>query len=340
MNIVTTMTRPGSFGDILYQRAQFYFNSNTDGKFANHIFHIKAIFLLAIYATAYSLFSFAAISFIQLLLLACILGFCHVFIPVNIGHDAIHGSVSSSNWINKLGLFAFELTGSNSYMYKKKHLEAHYNKENGSKTIAIESQGLLLQKENKSGKSNLPVFFYLFYAQYMIFLRDYILFFGSKEPIPAKQIIKLIICKAAYFIAFLVLPFANSPHSVWQIIIALLLMYLFVTIFLVVILLMPTEKLEQPRNTENGHNDQWLVEILEHNVDFSPSNIPLNLIAGGANLNVVHYLFPSSNHVHYNKLAVIIEDTAAEFGYRYRKQQVADVLGIHFNYLKNIQASK
>lgn len=340
MNNSSNINRPGSFGDILFQRAQLYFNSRTEGKYANTAFYIKGLVLLSIYALGYYMFCFTVVSFPQLLILAFVLGFCHVFIPVNIGHDAIHGAVSSHSRFNKLALYAFEVTGSSSYMYKKKHLEAHFNKENGSKTIAIESQGLLLQKENKSGKSNLHVIFYLFYGQYMIFLRDYILFFGSKDKIPAIQYVKLIICKAFYFAAFLLVPFLYSPHTMWEIIIALLLMYLFVTIFLVVILLMPTEKLEQPRNNENGPNDKWLVEILEHNVDFSPDNIPLNLVAGGANLNVVHYLFPGSNHVHYNKLAALIENTAKEFGYRYRKQQVSDVLGIHFNYLKNIQASK
>jgi linoleoyl-CoA desaturase len=104
---------------------------------------------------------------------------------------------------------------------------------------------------------------------------------------------------------------------------------------------MPTEKMEHTR-TDNGkaHDDRWLIEILEHNVDFSPGSVSLNLLAGGANLNVVHYVFPSVNHVHYNKLAAIIEGTATEFGYHYRKQQVKDVFGIHFNYLKNIQGSK
>jgi linoleoyl-CoA desaturase len=223
-------------------------------------------------------------------------------------------------------------------MYGRKHLEAHYNKENGSKSVAIESQGLLLQKHSNEGKKNLPVIFYLFYSQYMIFFRDFSLFF-SGTSIPRAEWIKLFFFKTVYFIAFLVIPFLFIPLPWWQILISLLLMYLFVTAFLVIILLMPTEKMEVSRKTATGINDQWLIEILEHNVDFSPSSRMLNLVAGGANLNVVHYLFHSVNHVHYNKLAEIIETTAAEFGLAYRKQQVKDVFGIHFNYLKNIQSS-
>ncbi|TXH21203.1 MAG: hypothetical protein E6Q95_04230 [Chitinophagaceae bacterium] len=115
-------------------------------------------------------------------------------------------------------------------------------------------------------------------------------------------------------------------------------MYLIVTIVLVIILLMPTEKMETSRsNNEEKQNEKWIIEILEHNVDFSPRNVTLNLIAGGANLNIVHYLFPDVNHVHYNKLASIIEKTANEYNLIYRKQEVKDVFGIHFNYIRNIQ---
>jgi linoleoyl-CoA desaturase len=337
---MTNTANSHTFSDVLFRRAEQYFNTRRGTRYANAVFYSKAVLLLLLYGFAYYIFVFTGLSFSQLILVAFLLGFCHVFIPVNIGHDSIHGALSKSRLINSIGLLAFEITGSNSYMYKIKHLEAHYNKENGSKTIAIESQGLLLQKENTQGKTNLPVYFYLLYAQYMIFIRDFVLFFSSGQRIPVLQKIRLVFSKIIYLIAFPVLPFIFSPNNPGEMIIGLLVMYLFVTIFLVVILLMPTEKLGQTRGGENGYNDKWLIEILEHNVDFSPGNVPLNLLAGGSNLNVVHYFFPSVNHVHYNKLASIIESTANEFGYRYRKQQVADVFGIHLKYLKNIQAGK
>jgi linoleoyl-CoA desaturase len=326
------------FSETLFSRADNYFQKQRAGRYANHVFYIKAFILLLLYGLSYYLFISQAGKLSELLFLSFVLGLLHVFIPVNISHDAIHQAVSSRRWLNRLMLYGFEITGSNSFMYGRKHLEAHYNKENGSKSVAIESQGLLLQKHSNEGKKNLPVIFYLLYSQYMIFFRDFSLFF-SGTSVPRAEWIKLFFFKTVYFIAFLVIPFIFIPLPWWQILISLLFMYLFVTAFLVIILLMPTEKMEVSRKTATGINDQWLIEILEHNVDFSPSSRILNLIAGGANLNVVHYLFHSVNHVHYNKLAEIIETTAAEFGLAYRKQQVKDVFGIHFNYLKNIQSS-
>jgi len=329
-----------TFTEALYARAEQYFGRQSAGRYATRMFYLKSSLLVLTYILAYSYFIFFTGSFAELLLGAFILGICHVFIPVNLSHDAIHGAVSSRNWINRLCMHGFEITGSNSYMYGKKHLEAHYNKENGSKTIAIESQGLLLQKHSANRTINLSFVFYIFYAQYMIFARDFILFYNSPEVIPLRELAKLFFFKFLYCLAFLVLPLAWIQAPAWQIIAALLFMYLIVTIVLVIILLMPTAKMETARTNENSNiNEKWVKEILEHNVDFSPKNVFLNQVAGGANLNVVHYLFPSANHVHYNKLASIIEETANEYGLSYRKQQVKDVFGIHFNYLKNIQHS-
>jgi len=328
-----------SFAKSLFERADNYFHSQKEGKYANTIFYGKAALLLFAYVISYVYFTFYAQSFAAIMVMAFILGICHVFIPVNISHDAIHDAISSHKWVNQLFLCGFDITGSNSYMYRNKHLAAHFDKENGSKTMAIESQGLLLQKHTNEKKTNLSLAFYFFYAQYMIFIRDFVLYFSSKH-IPLKEYVKLFAFKALYGVAYLIFPFIFGNVPWWQVLTALLFMYLVVTASLVIILLMPTEKMEQARvNENNGQNDKWLIEILEHNVDFSPKNVMLNLLAGGANLNVVHYLFPSVNHVHYNKLATIVEKAAHDNGLHYRKQEVRDVFGIHFNYLKNIQNS-
>ena len=326
-----TKVNTGSFTETLYTRANHYFASQQSGKYATAFFYLKAFLLLAVYISAYIYFIFYTRSFGEMMLIAFIMGICHVFIPVNISHDAIHGSLSPRKWINRLALYGFEITGANSYMYAKKHLEAHHNKENGSKTIAIESQALLMQKSGTEKTTNLHYVFYMFFSLYIVFVRDFLLYSKSSESIPYKEVFKLIFFKSIYFFVFLVVPLLYIPLPWWQIAIALFFMYLIVTISLVIILLMPTEKMEHSRKGNNDlQNEKWIFEILEHNVDFSPGSIALNMIAGGANLNVVHYLFSSVNHVHYNKLAAIIESTAKEYGLLYRKQVVKDVFGIHF----------
>jgi linoleoyl-CoA desaturase len=237
--------------------------------------------------------------------------------------------------VNYLGLYGFELTGANSFMYAEKHLQAHFLKEHGRNVNSIQLQGLLLQRKANTDTVNLPYVFYSIYALYMIFIRDFILFYKAEKQISKKQFIKLYVSKFIYFVAFIILPLLLIPFPVWQVIVALFLMYFVVTVLLLVILLMPTEKVEFGR-MEDNYNENWAVEILEQNVDFSPGSTALNFLLGGANLNVVHYVFPNVNHVHYNKLANLIEKMAKRYRLIYRKQGAVDVLAIHLNYLRNI----
>jgi linoleoyl-CoA desaturase len=325
------------FIEALYEKADYYFAARPWSKYASPFYWIKTLVFIFLYVAAYYYFLFESTGFTGLVWAAVVLGLCHVLIPVNIAHDAIHNSLSRHTWINRLGCYGLEITGANSYMYGKKHLEAHFNKENGHKVNSIELQGLLLRKKEKTATVNLPYVYYLFYSQYMIFIRDFLLFFQSPHKIPMKEWLKLYLSKIAYTAAFLVLPFMLIPVRWWQVLIALLLMYLIVTVLLVVILLMPTEKMQHSKmNDQNSYNEKWVMEILKHNVDFTPGSLMLNYLVGGANLNVVHYFFPSVNHIHYNRLAVFVEETASEYRLPYRKQSVKDVLAIHLRYLKNI----
>ncbi len=337
-----TQTADKDFTYDLHDRSEAWLN--THGRHGNAVIWVKTFLLIAIYIVSFLWFCFYSRNIQEFLLSAVVLGLCHVLIPVNIAHDAIHGSYSPNKLLNSLALATLNLSGTNAYMYRRKHLEAHAEKENGSKKKAIEVQGLLLKQAKGN---NLPAVFYIFYSEYMILIRDFQLFFSNEENIPAKEYVKLFVLKAVYLFAFLVLPFLMLDLPFWQILSGMLLMYLIVTISLVIILLMPTEKMENARIQESSNlpagrqdlNNRWAIEVLEHNVDFSPNSNFLNLLAGGAHLNVVHYLFPNVNHVHYPHLAKLIEETAKDHGLIYRKQSVKDVFGIHFNYLKQIEKS-
>lgn len=326
-----------SFNETLNQKAEEYFASQPSGKYATPIFIAKAVLLVAIYIVTYIHLIFFSHDFAELMMTSALLGLCHVLIPVNISHDAIHQAVSPHAWVNSMCLYGFELTGSNSFMYAKKHLEAHYNKENASKVKAIETQSLLIQRKHSSQTVNLHWILYLFYAQYMIFIRDYNLFREHPERIPSKEYTKLFAFKGLYVFAFLILPFMLIDVAWWSIAAALIFMYFIVTLALVVILLMPTEKMEYSKHDSHNNSDQWTLEVLKNNVDFSPGTPAINLLSGGANMNVVHYLFPSVCHVHYNRMATIIDDLTKQFGMHYRTQRVQDVFGIHYHYLKDIQ---
>ena len=136
----------------------------------------------------------------------------------------------------------------------------------------------------------------------------------------------------------MIAPFIFIDFPWWIIVLSLCLMYMVVTLISVVILLMPTEKTEHPRyDAECNVNDAWAVEVLRHNVDFAPKAMSVNLLAGGTNMNAVHYLFPSVCHVHYCHLASLVENVSQKHGLHYRKQKLVDVVKIHVRYIRDIQ---
>src|SRR5688572_27640976 len=96
-----------TFSEDLYARAEQYFDEQKLGKYANGIFYAKASMLIITYLAAYFCFVFLATNFSERLFACLFLGICHVFIPVNLSHDAIHNSVSPRSWINRLFLYGF-----------------------------------------------------------------------------------------------------------------------------------------------------------------------------------------------------------------------------------------
>ncbi|HEU5147063.1 MAG TPA: fatty acid desaturase, partial [Chryseosolibacter sp.] len=210
--------------------------------------------------------------------------------------------------------------------------------ENASKVTAIETQRLLLQRDTKEGRINLHPAYYLFFAQYMIFIRDFQMYFFSRASVPFSEYVKLFLWKTLYICLFVIAPLILIDLPLWLIAIALCLMYFVVTVISVFILLMPTEEMEHARYDGNNNiDDAWAAEVMRHNVDFSPDNRLVNALAGGANLNVIHYLFPSACHVLYSDLASLVETVSQKYSIYYRKQSLTDVVRIHIKYLTQIR---
>ena len=76
---------------------------------------------------------------------------------------------------------------------------------------------------------------------------------------------------------FWILPYFLIHNPWWQVLIGQLLMYSIITIAIIVILLMPTEGIEQPKIASYKDADnEWATEILKYNIDFGPKNKIIN----------------------------------------------------------------
>ena len=76
------------------------------------------------------------------------------------------------------------------------------------------------------------------------------------------------------------------------------------------------EGAEQASNIEEVETN-WHVHQLHTTSDFARNNKLLGWYIGGLNFQIEHHLFPNICHIHYNKIAPIVEQTAKEFGIDY-----------------------
>ena len=328
-----TETTKLDFASALFQRVEAFL-AQPGRKTKGQIWlYEKALVILALYIWAYFQL-LSSLTFSSFFGFAVLIGICHVLVPVNIVHDATHSVFSSTPGINRLGLLTMHLIGSNPFIYQEMHLKAHSDKESGSRRKAIETQQLLMKKNEKQ---SLPVVFYLFYAFYMIFVRDFVLVIQEKRSMSFRKWFFLVLPKAIYFTAIWVLPFVFVPLPAWQIFLGIFSIYLVITVLLIIILLMPTDPIEVAKEGKDQQiSNSWVKEVLSHNVDFSPESQVLNFIGGGANMNVVHYLFTNISHIHYVGISKILRETAAEYQIPYRQQSVWKVFGIHWRYMMEL----
>jgi linoleoyl-CoA desaturase len=65
--------------------------------------------------------------------------------------------------------------------------------------------------------------------------------------------------------------------------------------------------------------DERLAHQLATTCNFSPNSKVLFWLFGGLTNQIEHHLFPHISHVHYKKIAPIVERTSREFGLPYHK---------------------
>jgi linoleoyl-CoA desaturase len=68
-----------------------------------------------------------------------------------------------------------------------------------------------------------------------------------------------------------------------------------------------------PSHADNKVDDHWVVHELDTTANFAMKNPFWTWVLGGLNFQVEHHLFPQISHVHYPKLAKIVQDVCKEY---------------------------
>lgn len=173
-------------------------------------------------------------------------------------------------------------------------------------------------------------FFYLFTTLSWVFKNDYVNFFRKdwgwyKNPDhPKIEYFRLFFYKALYYFMFLVLPFMVVDLPWYFILLGFILLHFVegMTLAIVFQLAHVVEGAEFPEPNEEGKvKDSWAIHQLRTTANFARNSKLANFICGGLNFQIEHHLFPAICHIHYTKLAPIVQSTAREYGLPYNESK-------------------
>ena len=126
--------------------------------------------------------------------------------------------------------------------------------------------------------------------------------------------------KIVYYTIFLIIPLLVIDLPIWQILLGFVFLHLIegATLSVVFQLAHTVEGPEFPEPDQHGNmENSWAAHQMHTTADFARKSRLVNFLFGGLNFQIEHHLFPRVCHIHYRKIAPIVEQAAREFGLPY-----------------------
>lgn len=339
------------FYNTLHARVDSYFKENKLSKHANAGIVFKTIVLLSAYLVPLFILAFVQPALGWSLALWALMGVAMAGVGMSIMHDANHGAFSENPRINTLLGYSLVLLGGSIANWKWQHNNLHHtftNIAHYDDDIA-DKPGLRLSPHTEvKGVHKFQwlhaILIYGIVTLYWATAKDFLQFAryrrnGVNKNTPAENrvlLAKIIGGKLLYFALFLGFPLlAGLP--VLEILGGFLLMHVISGVILTVIFQLAHTVEETTFPQPNAHGvieNEWAIHQLNTTVNFSRKNRLLSWYVGGLNFQVEHHLFPKICHVHYPRIAGIVERTAAEFNVPYLEHKsFVHALRSHFSTL-------
>lgn len=340
------------FAATLRKNVNAYFKEKNISVKGEHKMILKTAVMLGLYLLPFAAILVFPMSGWLLLLLAVVMGIGMAGTGMAVMHDAAHDSYSKKGWLNKIFSGTIYLIGGNLFNWKMQHNILHhtftnvegYDEDIRSRVVIRMSKHAPLKKYHRF--QHLYVFFLYSLMTLSKLTGD---FFQLSEynktgltkehhAHPRREYVKLIIAKVLYLAVAIGLPLLLTSFAWWQILLAFLVMHLTAGIIMSVVFQLAhvVEGADQPMPDAQGTiaND-WTIHELMTTSNFSKRSRLFSWYIGGLNFQIEHHLFPGISHVHYRKIAPIVEKTAKEFGLPYnQKRTFLHALVSHVRMLK------
>ena len=325
------------FTATLNKRVGEYFKLNEVSRYANNEMVIKTIFMFSLYLIPYALIVTGVISNIFWIMpLVLIMSLGTAGIGLSVMHDANHGAYSSKSWINNLLGYSLNLVGASAFNWKIQHNVMHHTFTNVHEHDEdISPRGVLrLSPDSEWKKIHKYQFIYAWFIYGLmtlvwVLVKDFVRInrynqdgqVKKQKSSFTKEWVILVATKLFYIGYTIVIPFVFTSLALWQIILGVVIMH-YIAGFILAIIFQPAhviEGTEYPMPDEkNMLENNWTIHQLRTTTNFGNRSRWFSWYVGGLNFQIEHHLFPNICHVHYRKIAKIVQSTALEFGLPYK----------------------
>ncbi|KAA9041218.1 acyl-CoA desaturase [Ginsengibacter hankyongi] len=354
MKFIGSDARQKEFALAVRKNVNDYFRDNGISIKGNARLVIQTIVMLSLYIIPFVLLFVVPMNAWLALLMVALIGAGMAGIGMCVMHDAVHGSYSQKEWVNKLLGGTMYLLGSNVFNWKIQHNFLHhaytnvegYDQDIASKGPIRLSQYAPLKKIHRYQYIHAFFFYGLMTISKLINDFTQLLEFNkvgitSKYNVnPVAEYLKMVIVKILYLFVFIGLPVLFTPFSWLQVLLGFFVMHWVAGCILSTVFQMAhvVEGAEQMLPNAEGIIDrEWAVHELRTTSDFARNNAFLEYYVGGLNFQIEHHLFPNISHIHYRKIAPIVEKTAKEFGFIYNlKPSFLNAFYSHIHRLKEL----
>lgn len=314
-----------------------YFEENNLQKTGNNGLILKAVFMLSLYLVPYFILLTNDFNGWQQLGLTIVMGFGVAGVGMSVMHDAVHGSFSSNKTINEIFGGSLYLFGGNVYNWDMQHNKLHHTYTNVHHVDEDVTGKFLLRLTYDDKLKSVHRFQYI-YAFFLYSLMTISFLWkdfkeiklynelakeGVMKPFPREEYVKLFFGKLFYVFFICVVPILTLDISFGKWFAGFMIMHCISGLILSTVFQSAhiVEGAHHPVPDMKGNlENAWAVHQLLTTANFAGGNKLFSWFIGGLDYQVEHHLFPNISHIHYPKIAKIVEDTANQFGIPYNNK--------------------
>ncbi len=348
----TTDLSERQFVVALRKNVNEYFKKNNISTKGNSKMVLKTVVLTSLYIVPFLLILFVPMNFVIALIMCVVMGIGIAGVGMGVMHDACHSSYSKTPWVNNLLGGSLYLLGSNVLNWKIQHNVLHHTYTNiAGYDEDINTKGPIRLAENTQLKKHhryqyIYAFFFYGLMTFSKLINDFTLLIHydkkglvkSQNKTLRNEFVKMLFRKIIYLTIIFGLPIWLTDFKWYQILVGFFIMHWVASIIMSFVFQLAhvVDGAEQPLPDDHINSD-WYVHQLKTTSDFARENKILGWYIGGLNFQIEHHLFPNICHIHYPKLAPIVEKTALEFNIPYNlKPSFINAFSSHIHRLKEL----